>query len=135
MQKIAYLGIGIMGRGMVGNLLKAGYPVTVWNRTPERAAPLVKQGATQAATPVEAVRDADVERHRRDAIARHDLAHVNLADDGTVAVGDDQFTRTLRQRKQRSSGLRSKIVLLFGSSTNSVGVRRVSPNRNEKAIR
>jgi 3-hydroxyisobutyrate dehydrogenase-like beta-hydroxyacid dehydrogenase len=60
MQKIAYLGTGIMGRGMVGNLLKAGYPVTVWNRTPERATPLVEQGAAQAATPAEAVRDADV---------------------------------------------------------------------------
>ena len=60
MQKIAYLGIGIMGRGMASNLLKAGYPVTVWNRTPERTASLVERGATQAATPAEAVRDADV---------------------------------------------------------------------------
>ncbi len=60
MQKIAYLGIGIMGRGMVGNLLKAGYPVTVWNRTAARTAPLVTQGARQAATPAEAVREADV---------------------------------------------------------------------------
>lgn len=60
MKKIAYLGLGIMGRGMVGNLLKAGYPVTVWNRTPERCAPLVEQGARQADTPVEAVADADV---------------------------------------------------------------------------
>lgn len=60
MKKIAYLGLGIMGRGMVGNLLKAGYPVTVWNRTPERCAPLVAQGAVQADTPVQAVADADV---------------------------------------------------------------------------
>ncbi len=56
MQKIAYLGLGIMGRGMVANLLKAGYPVTVWNRTAERCAPLVAQGAT----PAEAAAGADV---------------------------------------------------------------------------
>ena len=60
MKKIAYLGLGTMGRGMVGNLLKAGYPVTVWNRTPERCAPLVEKGASQADTPAEAVADADV---------------------------------------------------------------------------
>jgi 3-hydroxyisobutyrate dehydrogenase-like beta-hydroxyacid dehydrogenase len=59
-QKIAYLGIGIMGRGMVGNLLRAGYPVTVWNRTPDRVQPLLEKGAKSAATAAEAVRDADV---------------------------------------------------------------------------
>jgi 3-hydroxyisobutyrate dehydrogenase-like beta-hydroxyacid dehydrogenase len=60
MQKIAYLGLGIMGGGMAANLLKAGYPVTVWNRTAERCAPLVAQGAKQADTPAQAVGDADV---------------------------------------------------------------------------
>jgi 3-hydroxyisobutyrate dehydrogenase-like beta-hydroxyacid dehydrogenase len=60
MKKIAYLGLGIMGRGMVGNLLKAGYEVTVWNRTPERAAPLVAQGAKQADSPAQAAAGAEV---------------------------------------------------------------------------
>lgn len=60
MEKIAYLGLGIMGQGMAANLLKAGYPVTVWNRTAARCEPLVDQGATQAASPAEAVAGADV---------------------------------------------------------------------------
>ncbi len=60
MEKIAYLGMRIMGRGMAANLLKAGYPVTVWNRSPERVQPLVEQGASSAASPADAVRDADV---------------------------------------------------------------------------
>jgi 3-hydroxyisobutyrate dehydrogenase-like beta-hydroxyacid dehydrogenase len=60
MERIAYLGLGIMGHGMVGNLLRAGYPVTVWNRTPERCAPFVARGAKQADTPAQAVREADV---------------------------------------------------------------------------
>jgi 3-hydroxyisobutyrate dehydrogenase-like beta-hydroxyacid dehydrogenase len=60
MKKIAYLGLGIMGRGMVGNLLKAGYPVTVWNRTAERCSDVVDQGAEQADSPAEAAADADV---------------------------------------------------------------------------
>ena len=40
--KIAFLGTGIMGAGMAHNLLKAGYNVTVWNRTVEKAEPLVQ---------------------------------------------------------------------------------------------
>lgn len=60
MKRIAYFGLGIMGRGMVANLLKAGYPVTIWNRTAERGAHLVGQGATQANSPAEAVANADV---------------------------------------------------------------------------
>lgn len=60
MEKIAYIGLGIMGRGMAANLLKAGYPVTVWNRTPERAQPLVDKGAQLASSPAAAARGADV---------------------------------------------------------------------------
>lgn len=58
--KIAYLGMGIMGRGMASNLVEAGYDVTVWNRTAEKAQPVIENGATQAETPAEAVQDADV---------------------------------------------------------------------------
>ncbi len=60
MNKIAYLGMGTMGGGMAANLLKAGFPVTVWNRSPERCAALVEQGAQQAASIAEAVDGADV---------------------------------------------------------------------------
>lgn len=57
---VALLGTGIMGVGMGHNLLKAGLPLRVWNRTPEKAAPLVEQGAELAAGPAEAVSSADV---------------------------------------------------------------------------
>ncbi len=60
MEKIAFLGLGIMGHNVSTNLIKAGYPVTVWNRTSSQCKPLVKLGAKQASTPCEAVKDADV---------------------------------------------------------------------------
>jgi 3-hydroxyisobutyrate dehydrogenase-like beta-hydroxyacid dehydrogenase len=60
MEKVAFLGLGIMGYNVSANLLKAGYPLTVYNRTPARAAGLVKAGAQQARTPREAVTNADV---------------------------------------------------------------------------
>lgn len=59
-QAIAFLGTGLMGAPMVRRLLKAGFPVTVWNRDPAKAEALVTDGATQAASPHEAVIGADV---------------------------------------------------------------------------
>lgn len=60
MSKIAFLGLGQMGTPMAGRLLNAGHHVTVWNRTPERTAPLVERGALAAATPAEAAAGVDV---------------------------------------------------------------------------
>lgn len=60
MSKIAFLGLGAMGSRMAARLLAAGHEVTVWNRSAERAAPLVDQGARSAATPAEAAKGAEV---------------------------------------------------------------------------
>lgn len=54
---VAVLGLGTMGRGMADNLVRAGYEVTVWNRTPGRAG---VDGARTARTIAEAVHDRDV---------------------------------------------------------------------------
>ena len=54
-QTVALIGLGQMGLAMAGNLLKAGYRLRVWNRTPDKAGPLVERGATAAASPAEAV--------------------------------------------------------------------------------
>src|SRR6202051_4971182 len=48
---VGFIGLGLMGRPMAANLLKAGYELTVWNRTASRADALVEQGAKRAATP------------------------------------------------------------------------------------
>lgn len=57
---VALLGTGTMGAGMARNLLKAGFAVTVYNRTRAKAEPLAAQGATVADTAAEAVRGAQV---------------------------------------------------------------------------
>ena len=58
--KIAFLGLGNMGAAMAANLLKAGFALTVYNRTAAKAEPLRQQGATVAPTPAEAVRNAAI---------------------------------------------------------------------------
>ena len=56
---IAFLGTGLMGAPMCQNLLSAGLPLTVWNRSLAKAEPLAKRGAVVADSPQSAVADAD----------------------------------------------------------------------------
>lgn len=58
--RLGFIGIGMMGLPMAMNLLKAGYEVTVWNRSPEKAETLVEAGATRVATPAELAVRSDV---------------------------------------------------------------------------
>ena len=58
--RVAFLGLGIMGSGMAGRLLDAGARLTVYNRSPERAAPLASRGAIVSTSPRDAVAEADV---------------------------------------------------------------------------
>src|SRR4051812_11744038 len=59
--RVAFLGLGRMGRPMAANIARAGYPLTVWNRTAGPATELAADGrATAAASPADAVRTADV---------------------------------------------------------------------------
>ncbi len=75
---VGFIGLGQMGAGMAANLLAAGHQVTVYNRTPQKAAPLVAQGAQAAASVA--------------AACRGDAVFTMLADDPAVeavAFGPD----------------------------------------------
>jgi 3-hydroxyisobutyrate dehydrogenase-like beta-hydroxyacid dehydrogenase len=68
---VGFIGLGHMGAGMAANLLRAGYCVTVYNRTPAKAEALVAQGAKGASGVVDA--------------CRGDAVFTMLADDDAVA--------------------------------------------------
>jgi 3-hydroxyisobutyrate dehydrogenase len=57
---IAFAGIGLMGLRMCRRLIAAGYPLTVWNRSPDKCAPLVEAGARQVNNPAELCAAADI---------------------------------------------------------------------------
>jgi 3-hydroxyisobutyrate dehydrogenase len=59
MQRVAILGLGIMGGGMAANWLAKGFEVSVWNRTAAKAQALAGKGAKLAATPRDAAQGAD----------------------------------------------------------------------------
>src|ERR1700683_1869716 len=66
--RVAILGLGLMGAGMAGRVLTAGFPLAAYNRDPEKTAPFAKAGAYVARTP-------------RDAGARADIIITMLTDD------------------------------------------------------
>jgi 3-hydroxyisobutyrate dehydrogenase-like beta-hydroxyacid dehydrogenase len=60
MKRIAFIGLGVMGGGIAGTLLKAGYDLTTWSRNPDQGTQLVKRGAKAAPSIAAAVKNAEV---------------------------------------------------------------------------
>jgi 3-hydroxyisobutyrate dehydrogenase len=60
LKKIGFIGLGLMGTGMSKNILKAGYMVTVWNRTKSKMEPLIELGAKAAENPKEVAENSDI---------------------------------------------------------------------------
>lgn len=58
--RLAFAGIGLMGLPMCQRLLAAGYPLVVWNRNPDKCAPLVALGAKQVQSSAELCTDSDL---------------------------------------------------------------------------
>lgn len=58
--RVAIMGLGIMGSGMAGRLLSAGFPLTVYNRNRDKSAPFASAGATVAGSPGEAASKAEI---------------------------------------------------------------------------
>ncbi|MCB0044850.1 MAG: NAD(P)-dependent oxidoreductase [Caldilineaceae bacterium] len=59
-ERIGFIGLGIMGQGMARNLLRAGFPVRVWNRTAARMEPLLEAGAEAGESPAHVAARCDI---------------------------------------------------------------------------
>ncbi|MGD0944944.1 MAG: NAD(P)-dependent oxidoreductase [Acidimicrobiales bacterium] len=59
-KRVGFAGLGTMGSAMAANLARAGFALTVWNRTPGRAEPLLALGAVEADSPRDLARDSEV---------------------------------------------------------------------------
>lgn len=109
--KVGFAGLGLMGSPMAACLLKAGYPLQVWNRTAEKADPLVADGAVRAATPAEAARGAD-------------FVVIMVADDAA-------FDSVLFSEEGLSRGLKRGAILINCSTTSpGIGFRAATALRS-----
>lgn len=83
MQRVAFLGLGVMGGGMAARLVETGWAVSVWNRHAERADTLASRGARRATSPRDAATSSDIVISM---VADDDAARtVWLGEDGAVA--------------------------------------------------
>jgi 3-hydroxyisobutyrate dehydrogenase len=60
LKRIGFIGLGLMGSGMSMNIIKAGFPITVWNRTVSKTEPLVKAGAKLGKSPKDVAEQSDI---------------------------------------------------------------------------
>jgi len=97
-KRVAVLGLGTMGSGMAASLLKAGYDVTVYNRTPAKAEPLKQAGAQVGATPAEAAENSDfiismmADDHASRAVWMGDHGALTAANAGAVLIESSTVT-------------------------------------------
>jgi 3-hydroxyisobutyrate dehydrogenase len=59
-ESIGFIGLGIMGGAMAHNLLKAGFDLCVWNRTPSRITPLAEAGAAVGSSPADVAAQSEI---------------------------------------------------------------------------
>ncbi len=59
-ERIGFIGLGIMGQGMARNLLKASFPLTIWNRTANKMEALLAEGATAGSSPADVAANSDI---------------------------------------------------------------------------
>src|SRR5277367_3504136 len=81
--RIGWIGTGVMGSSMCGHLIAAGFKATVFNRTAQKAKPLVEKGAKLAASPRAVAEESDVV-FTIVGFPR-DVREVTLGSDGTLA--------------------------------------------------
>jgi 2-hydroxy-3-oxopropionate reductase len=60
MLRVGYIGLGLMGKSIARNILKAGFPLIVHNRSQEAVDELVAEGATKATSPSQVAEASDV---------------------------------------------------------------------------
>jgi 3-hydroxyisobutyrate dehydrogenase-like beta-hydroxyacid dehydrogenase len=111
---IGFIGLGNMGRGIAGNLLKAGHQLTVWNRSREKGKAFVSSGARMAESPADAARGAEaVITMLTDDLA---LEQVVFGDDGLlntlsregIHISMSTISVALSQRLQKTHGERGQ---------------------------
>ncbi|GAG92465.1 unnamed protein product, partial [marine sediment metagenome] len=115
-ERIGFIGTGIMGKPMVRNLLKAGYGVTVHNRTKSRAQELLSEGATWADSPAEVTNNSDVvitcvpDTPDVKQVLLGENGVIEAARDGLICV--DMSTISPAETKQMGAKLATKGVTL-----------------------
>ena len=86
MLKVGYIGLGLMGKSMARNIIKAGFPLTVHNRSQDSVYELQREGAKVAASPAELTSQVDVVMTNLP--DSPDVEHVVLGEKGIIEAAE-----------------------------------------------
>lgn len=111
---VGLVGLGLMGKPMARNLLRAGFPLVVWNRTPGKDEELVRDGASRAASP-------------RDAAAKGDILL-------TIVSDPPALEEVLWGPQGALEGMRAGSVLIDSSTVSPALARRVAAACAERGV-
>lgn len=111
-EKVGFIGLGIMGRGMTDNLMKAGFDLVLWNRTRSRMDPFVERGATAAESPAEVAAQCDIVV----------TCVSDTPDVEAVILGDDGVLH----------GIQAGALVIDCSTISPVATREIAAKLNEK---
>lgn len=112
--RVGVIGLGLMGAPMAANFIKAGFPVTVWNRTAEKSQKLAKIGATVAASPAELAGQVEILL--------------------TIVSDPPALEEVLWGKQGALGGLKSGSVLIDSSTVSPALARRVGKACEEKSV-
>ena len=115
MKKIGYIGLGLMGKSMARNLLKAGYPIVVHNRSRKAVNELVAEGAKEAFSPAEVASQVDVVFTNL----------LQLPDVELVALGKDGIIE----------GTHQGLIFVDNSTIKPASARKIADNLDKKGVR
>lgn len=130
LKRVGYIGMGIMGQPMAMNLLKAGFEVTVWNRTLSKCEPLREAGAAVAESPADlAGRGVDVicmnvtDTPDVEAVLMGDEGVVKQAREGLIVIDHSTISPEATQKLGAALGARGITLLDAPVSGGDVGAR------------
>ena len=112
--RVGVIGLGLMGAPMAANFIKAGFPVTVWNRTAEKSQKLAKLGAAVAPSPAELAGQVEILL--------------------TIVSDPPALEEVLWGKHGALDGLKSGSVLIDSSTVSPALARRVAKACAEKSV-
>lgn len=130
--RVAFVGTGVMGASMAGHLLDAGYGVVVYNRSRDKAEPLLARGASWADSAGEAASRADVTismvgyPHDVEEVYLAEGGIVELAPDGALLIDMTTSTPSLAVRVAAAAAARGLVALDAPVSGGDVGARNAT---------
>ncbi|RAK23161.1 3-hydroxyisobutyrate dehydrogenase [Anoxybacillus vitaminiphilus] len=126
---IGFIGLGVMGKSMARNLLKAGYPLIVYTRTKEKAADLLNEGAVWKETVAALAKEADViitmvgEPRDVEEVYFGDNGIIEHAREGTYLIDMTTSTPSLAERIYEAAKVKKMYALDAPVSGGDIGAR------------